>query len=302
VIDTFTPVVALLGRFDDRGLHELLVGLIDDASRDPLVQALALATALLAGALHAAGPGHGKTMMAGYLASSRGRHRDAVALGVLVAAMHTGSVLVLALLFHTTGQAAVGPTLDAILSIVSALAITAVGVVLVRRQLQRRRARRVATSRPAVVVAGAPADGIGAADHHAVDVSAGGSGHEHHDGHHDHHHDLPDTVAPLSSAGILALATSGGLLPSPAAFAVLVTAIATGRGSYGLALLVAFSAGLALALAGLGVVIVAGRERLARHAVQHRALSVAARTVPMAGALVVLAGGLAMIGLNAARL
>jgi nickel/cobalt transporter (NicO) family protein len=258
-------VLDVLGAFDDRGLHEVLAGLIDRASSDPLVQALALATAAGAGAMHALGPGHGKTVVGGYLASSAGRPRDAVALGALVALMHTGSVLVLGMLFHATSRAAIGPGLDAVLSLVSAGAITAVGIVLVRRQVRLRRA-----------------------------VS---HKHEHH-----HAHDLPTGVAPLSGPGLLALASAGGLLPSPAAFALLVTALALGRSGYGLALLAAFSVGLAATLAVIGLAVVFGRERLTGAGHRHPVVAGVARGMPVVGAAVVLAGGLVMVGVNVARL
>jgi nickel/cobalt transporter (NicO) family protein len=260
---TLVAILDVLGAFDDRGLHDVLSGLIDRASSDPLVQALALATAAGAGAMHALGPGHGKTVVGGYLASSDGRPRDAVALGVLVALMHTGSVLVLGMLFHATSRAAIGPGLDAVLSLVSAAAITAVGVVLVRRQVRTRRAHD----------------------------------HEHH-----HAHDLPAGVAPLSGPGMLALASAGGLLPSPAAFALLVTALALGRSGYGLALLAAFSVGLAATLAAIGLAVVFGRDRLAGATDRHPLVAAFARGVPVAGAAVVLVGGLVMVGVNVARL
>ena len=41
----------------------------------------AFALALLAGAAHAVGPGHGKSLAAAYLIGSRGRVRDAVVMG-----------------------------------------------------------------------------------------------------------------------------------------------------------------------------------------------------------------------------
>jgi len=47
------------------------------------------------GALHALGPGHGKTLMAAYLVGSGGGVRHAVGIGGAVAAMHTASVLAL---------------------------------------------------------------------------------------------------------------------------------------------------------------------------------------------------------------
>ncbi len=42
-------------------------------------------------------PGHGKTVMAAYLAGRRGRPRDALVVGATVTATHTAGVLVLGL-------------------------------------------------------------------------------------------------------------------------------------------------------------------------------------------------------------
>jgi hypothetical protein len=50
----------------------------------PLLAILAVLVAVLLGAGHAALPGHGKTVLAAYLAGRRGRKRDAVAIGATV--------------------------------------------------------------------------------------------------------------------------------------------------------------------------------------------------------------------------
>src|SRR6185436_13356545 len=58
--------------------------------------------ALTLGAAHAALPGHGKTVMAAYIAGRRGRRRDALTVGAIVTLTHTGGVLVLGLLLTAT--------------------------------------------------------------------------------------------------------------------------------------------------------------------------------------------------------
>jgi nickel/cobalt transporter (NicO) family protein len=55
----------------------------------------ALVVAFGFGALHALGPGHGKTVMAAYLVGGRARVADAAAIGIAVSLMHTASVVVL---------------------------------------------------------------------------------------------------------------------------------------------------------------------------------------------------------------
>ena len=54
-----------------------------------------LLTAFAWGAIHALSPGHGKAMVAAYLVGTRGRPRDAVALGGIVTVTHTAGVFAL---------------------------------------------------------------------------------------------------------------------------------------------------------------------------------------------------------------
>lgn len=243
------PILRVLGSsgrwwsLDDEQLEELMLGLLEGTA-----WWLGIILALGAGALHALGPGHGKALVGAYLAGSRGRAGDAVALGGLVAIMHTGSVLVVGMVFAATQQVPAGERLEGILRLVSALAVTAVGVWLMRRAVRQRR-----------------------------------------DAAHPHHHAAPDGVAPMSRAGIAAIATAGGLLPSPAAFLVLATAIAVGRTTYGLVLVGAFGLGLALTLTAVGLAVLWGRDRLARQA--STMVSRVVGALPLVASVVVILGG-----------
>jgi ABC-type nickel/cobalt efflux system permease component RcnA len=76
--------------------------------------------------------------------------------------------------------------------------------------------------------------------------------HGHH--HHHHHHDEGDAHGLRS---LLAVGISGGLLPCPSALVVLLGAVAQHQIGLGLILIVAFSAGLAATLTGLGLLVVA---------------------------------------------
>lgn len=82
--------------------------------------------------------------------------------------------------------------------------------------------------------------------------------HSHAHGPHGHSHELPEGVAPLSRRGLAILATSGGILPSPSAVIVLVAAFTAGRATLGLALVGAFSLGLAATLTAVGLILVVG--------------------------------------------
>lgn len=66
-----------------------------DGGADPLVWLAVLGTMFLLGGYHAVQPGHGKTLVAGYLIGTQGRQSDAVFLGIVVTAAHTSGVLLL---------------------------------------------------------------------------------------------------------------------------------------------------------------------------------------------------------------
>src|SRR5437016_1821138 len=84
------------------------------------------------------------------------------------------------------------------------------------------------------------------------------SAHGHDHGHHHHEH------APPTLRSLLAVGISGGLLPCPSALVVLLAAISLHRIAFGLILILAFSAGLALSITGIGLVAVLARNTFRR--------------------------------------
>jgi nickel/cobalt exporter len=106
-------------------------------------------------------------------------------------------------------------------------------------------------------------------------------------GHHHHHHPTPDT---LSLRSLLAVGVSGGLLPCPSALVVLLAAISLHRIAFGLVLILAFSAGLALTITGIGLAAVLARGAFRRVGFDGPLV----RLLPAASAAVILAAGLAM--------
>jgi nickel/cobalt exporter len=207
----------------------------------------ALAVAFGVGALHALAPGHGKAIAAAYLVGVRGRARDALALGGIVAVMHSLSVLALGLALFGFTQVRVERLRD-LAALASALLVLAVGVGLTTRYA--RRPRR-----------------------------------------HAHVH-LPEGVSPLSRRGLVLLGLSGGLLPSPSAFLVLSTALFAGRAGFGLALVAAFSLGLAATLSLVGLAVLRGRDVVQRRVPRSPRLARLAAAAPRVSALAVLVGGL----------
>jgi ABC-type nickel/cobalt efflux system permease component RcnA len=104
-------------------------------------------------------------------------------------------------------------------------------------------------------------------------------------GHAHHHHDEQ-----LGRGSLLAVGVSGGLLPCPSALVVLLAAISLHRVAFGMTLIVAFSAGLALSITGIGLIAVLAKHAFRRASFDGRLI----RLLPAASALVILAAGLAM--------
>jgi len=104
--------------------------------------------------------------------------------------------------------------------------------------------------------------------------------------HHHHHHGEKGT----SFRSLFAVGVSGGLLPCPSALVVLLAAISLHRVAFGLLLILAFSAGLALTITGIGLAAVLARTAFRRVSFEGRLV----RLLPAASALVILAAGLAM--------
>jgi ABC-type nickel/cobalt efflux system permease component RcnA len=103
-----------------------------------------------------------------------------------------------------------------------------------------------------------------------------------HDHHHHHGHDR---------RSLLAVGISGGLLPCPSALVVLLAAISLHRVAFGLLLVFAFSAGLALAITAVGLVAVLAKSAFSRFDGRGRALAV----LPAVSALVIVLAGVAMV-------
>ena len=92
---------------------------------------------------------------------------------------------------------------------------------------------------------------------------------------------------------LLTMGVSSGIVPCPEALGVLLLAVGVHRTALGLAVIVAFSAGLAVVLVGLGLVLVTARlgQRLRRVGGRGARLG---RLIPLGSAVVVAALGLAM--------
>jgi ABC-type nickel/cobalt efflux system permease component RcnA len=269
--------------------------------------ALALLVAVVLGALHALAPGHGKTLMAAAATARGGRAqpRDVLPLAASVTVTHTLGVVALGLLV-TAGSAA-APSVIAWLGIASGAVVLAAGANLVRRAWHHRAHPHAHPHRH-------PHPHPGAHGHEHTH-SHGGVPHPHPHPHHTHTH--PDAhghehthshggvphahPAAPTLRGTILLGFAGGLVPSPSAVVVLVGAAALGKAWFGLLLVLAYGAGLALTLTAAGFAVVrlgSGVSRVLERRPRWTAHPVAAlmrRTLPLASALLVVALGTGLV-------
>ena len=214
-----------------------------------------------AGAAHAATPGHGKTIAAAYIVGARGKPIDAVILGIFVTLSHTSGIVLIGVL-ASLGSTWLRPQrIEAYLAIVVGIMVIVLGLWMLWAQ------------RDLVALAmGEAGDGTSRADAHAHDHV-----HEHdHEHEHDHPHSHgPDESVVWHSHGfgkvhshqldivaenrpklpvLLALGIAGGLLPDPAALALLLGALSSGKVLLGLVTVVVFSLGFAATLVVVGIV------------------------------------------------
>jgi nickel/cobalt transporter (NicO) family protein len=204
---------------------------------------LYLLTSFWLGAVHAATPGHGKTIAASYIVGVRGRPVDALVLGIFVTLSHTSGIVLVAVL-ATLGSAWLVPQrVEAYLAAGTGVLVIGIGCWMLRTQMRLL---------PATRAQEAPAIATDQAHPHS---------HDHGPHYHSHGwgvvhtHDV-EAISQLrpSLAILLALGIAGGLLPDPGALAILLAALASGRLILGLLTVLVFSLGFASVLVVVGVV------------------------------------------------
>jgi nickel/cobalt transporter (NicO) family protein len=235
------------------------------------VIALSLLIALFWGAAHALTPGHGKTIVAAYMVGSRGTARHALLLGLTVTVTHTAGVFALGLVTLGLSEFIVPEDLYPWLNLVSALLVVGVGFTVLRSRVWSARRRKT--------------------HHHHPQHSHDHEHEHHHDQTHDHHHGHEHVPPPGSGLrGLIAVGISGGLLPCPTALVVLLAAISLHRVGFGLALIVAFSIGLAAVVSGIALLAITAKQAFGRMSFEGTVV----RALPAVSAAVILVAGLAM--------
>jgi ABC-type nickel/cobalt efflux system permease component RcnA len=212
-----------------------------------------LAAAIFWGAAHALSPGHGKSIVTAYLVGQRGTPWHAALLGLIVTATHTIGVFTLGFVTLALSQFIVPDHLYPWLNLASGVLVVTIGASVLSSRWRHARA-------------------------HA-------HGHEHH-----HHHAAAEGKGTPSYRSLFAVGVSGGMLPCPSALVVLLAAISLHRVVFGLVLIVAFSAGLALSITGVGLVAVLARRVFSRARFDGGLI----RALPALSAAAILLAGLVM--------
>ena len=236
----------------DHGFASLIAQ--DDLGLGVILVSLGLA--FFWGAAHALSPGHGKAIVTAYLVGQRGTTRHAAALGLIVTATHTVGVFALGLVTLALSQFIVPEQLYPWIGLVSGLLVIGVGASVLLARIRHRRTHR----------------------------------HGHDDHHHHHHHHHHDGGGELGWRSLTAVGISGGLLPCPSALVVLLAAISLHRVALGLLLIVAFSAGLAISIAGIGLGAILAKRTFGRLGFQGRVIGL----LPAVSAIVIVLAGAVM--------
>ena len=224
-----------------------------------------------AGAVHAATPGHGKTIAAAYIVGARGRPIDAVILGVFVTLSHTSGIVLVGVMASLGSAWLVPQRIEVYLALALGIVVIALGLWMLWAQ---RHLLALAMGDPLIEI---PAHtSPGGVVYHEVEGAHGhgpDQAHRHpHDHDHDHAHvpasgwhthgwgtyhshrlDLVHENRPALGV-LLVLAIAGGILPDPTALAILLAALSSGKVLLGLATVLVFSLGFAATLVVVGII------------------------------------------------
>ena len=207
---------------------------------------LYLPAAVLLGALHALEPGHSKSLMAAFIIAVRGTPWQATLLGISAAVGHTIIVWGLALLGLYLGDKLILDQAEPWLLLLSGILIIGLAARLLLAVNRHTHAHHVHDSHE---------------QHHEHDLD--------HDTHAaEHARDIRQKFSNRSSVGngeVAWFGFTGGLLPCPTAIAVLLVCLQLKAFTLGVAMVAAFSIGLAITLVGIGLAAAWGTRRAQRH-------------------------------------
>jgi len=192
-------------------------------------------SALLLGALHALEPGHSKTMMTAFIVAIRGTLWQAVLLGLSAALSHSLIIWLLAALALKAGEGWNAAVWEPYLQTASGVCILALSVWMFFRTRKDLHAAH------------------GHAHGHEHGVAAAADFQDAHEREHALEIEQRFAGRTVTTPQIILFGITGGLMPCPAAFSVLLICVQLKRIALGFTLVAAFSAGLALVMVATGV-------------------------------------------------
>ncbi|MEG3896822.1 MULTISPECIES: HoxN/HupN/NixA family nickel/cobalt transporter [unclassified Microcoleus] len=273
---------------------------------------LAVAGAFAWGCVHAMSPGHGKTIVGAYLVGARATPVHALFLAATTTITHTAGVFAVGGITLFASNLIDPEKLDPWLSLISGLLVAFIGLNLLLEKLKTKlvvrtevlkkiktkiinknwflRTKLLTTNREEPV----NLLNRGSWEREFKPVKPDISHHYHHHGDGRLHSHLPPGAdgSPITWKSLLALGISGGLLPCPSALVMLLSASALGNVGLGMALVVAFSLGLALVLSAIGLILVYAKRNFNKLPKQITAV----KFLPAISAMFVMLLGLGITG------
>ena len=191
---------------------------------------LVVALALAYGIFHAAGPGHGKTIVSSFLLANEGKIRQSFIIGYLVAAVHALSALtvVLVLYYLIRGIFATGvEQANHYIQLVTFAVITVIGgVMLVRRSLGKGHSHGLGTH---------------AHDEHDHETQPGAQG---------------GAKRGLTMRNLLGIAVPAGVIPCPGAVAVVLFALSLHMLAVSILAVSSISVGMGTTISATGALVI----------------------------------------------
>jgi nickel/cobalt exporter len=284
-----------------------------------------LAIFMLWGALHAKGPGHGKTMVAAYLMGTKGRIWDAVRLGLIVTFTHTAAVwtLGLGLVYFVEAEKSqsVAARTGLLLTIISGAMMFLFGLGLAWRRYHAivatdahdhehghehapaplpEKLEPPRSGKRLVLAVTAPAEAPVAVHDHGHDPHT----HTHDDHTHSHGamsdeehaaHHAREAAQVNDFRDLFTLGLTGGMVPCPAAIVLIlyVLGLKDHNTLKAFVYLASFSLGLGSVLIAIAVAVVLGRSRIANLLGGSKGWAI--KWAPVIGAIAVSLAGLLVI-------
>lgn len=220
----------------------------------PLALLTVLSVAFLWGVLHAAGPGHGKSLVAAYLVTTDARWTSGMLLGGAISLLRgltaIIAVVILAAFLHEL-QTKVRLQ-GAVIELVSYGLVALLGLVMLWRAV---------TGRGHAHHHGLPSLGVGGPVHH----HHGQDHHAHHrHGDHGHHDTAPGAAVRRGFGPGRVLTLFAGVAPCASAIIIMLFSLANDALLIGVAAVLALSFGMGLTVAAIGVLSILARDVMKR--------------------------------------